>query len=650
MNPIIRYFRTINQLGFKSSFLYAVYQTGLKSGYYRRITPNSFYVSLPNIDVEKVRWMTNLPTPGQLRSVMAGKENELESEAEEILHHQLRFFGNKAIPFKFEQKNNPFAHWTEAEAALEKSDATDIKTTWEPARFNWVFPLERAYLLFGSEVYAQQFWHLFDEFTEANLFNSGLNWCSAQEVALRMMALIFGGSVFRNSKSASPEKLSMLLASIYLHAKRIPPTLVYARAQNNNHLLTEAVGLYCAGSFFRDLPFGDKWQKLGSKYFNQAIQDQISEKGEYIQHSLNYHRLMLKISLWMNLFVKQNDETLPSHSLNKLGLATEWLLDYIEPTNGHVPNLGHNDGSNIFPLSQCDYADYRPVAQAASVAFLGKPALQRGYWNEELLWLGLKTNQEMDAFTKTHQFNKVPWIGSTSFRIYVRAAKYNRRPAHADQLHADIWYRGINIAKDAGTFSYNLAPPWQNALAQTAVHNTIAIDGMDQMTPAGKFLWLDWTNANITELDNKTNVLEAEHDGYWRFGIIHRRRITLDDSKNTIDCEDFLETRHLPTIEHTARLHWLLPDWEWTLNSTSLNLKAPFGKVTVSISDDSGEKPVVDLIREGKSLLYKRNTNPNLGCYSATYLQKEPALSFCYSIVFDNPLKIKTEWKIIDGK
>ena len=591
-----------------------------------------------------------MPVPGQLHTAITGKENELKSEADEILHHQMRFFGNKAVPFRFEQKNNPFVHWTEAEAALEKSNSADIKSIWEPARFNWVFPLVRAYLLFGSESYAQQFWHLFDEFTEANLFNSGLNWCSAQEVALRMMALIFGGSVFRNSKSASPEKLSMLLASIYLHAKRIPPTLVYARAQNNNHLLTESVGLYCAGSFFRDLPVGEKWQKLGFKYFNQAIQDQISENGEYIQHSLNYHRLMLKISLWMNLFIKQNDATMSLHLQKKLSLATEWLLEYLEPSNGQVPNLGHNDGSNIFPLSQCNYADYRPVAQAASVAFLGKTILQEGCWNEELLWLGLKSNQEMEINSKTHHDNKVPWIGSTKLRTYVRVALYDSRPAHADQLHADIWFRGFNLAKDAGTFSYNLAAPWQNALAQTAVHNTITVDGMDQMTLAGKFLWLDWANASITQVDKTTNVIEAEHDGYRRLGIIHRRKITLDDRNNTINCEDSLETNHFPVIKHTARLHWLLPDWEWTLNSNCLDLKAPFGKVVIFITNDANKKTDIDLIREGKSLLYRRNANAHLGWYSATYLDKEPALSFCYSIVFDHPLKIKTEWKIIDGK
>ena len=72
-----------------------------------------------------------------------------------------------------------------------------------------------------------------------------------------------------------------------MHAKRIPPTLVYARAQNNNHLISEAVGLYYAGSLFKTLPLARQWKTLGWKWFNRAIQEQVTENGEYVQHSLN---------------------------------------------------------------------------------------------------------------------------------------------------------------------------------------------------------------------------------------------------------------------------------------------------------------------------------------------------------------------------
>ena len=65
------------------------------------------------------------------------------------------------------------------------------------------------------------------------------------------------------------------------------------------------------------------------------------------------HRFMLQASLWMGFIARENKEKFPDLTLEKLKLATEWLLNYIEPANGQVPNLGHNDGSNIFPLSQC---------------------------------------------------------------------------------------------------------------------------------------------------------------------------------------------------------------------------------------------------------------------------------------------------------
>ena len=33
-----------------------------------------------------------------------------------------------------------------------------------------------------------------------------------------------------------------------------------------------------------------------------------------------------------------------------------------------------------------------------------------------------------------------------------------------DQLHLDLWWRGLNIAQDAGTYLYNADPPWDNPL------------------------------------------------------------------------------------------------------------------------------------------------------------------------------------------
>jgi hypothetical protein len=648
MNPLIRTLKTSLQLGLKSSLLYAIYRFGFLSGHYRRVTPTGFYITIPDMTAGTVHWPIHRLDTERYKTAVLNNGKDLRVEANEIVNDQLRFFGKSAEIFLFKDKKNVnLTHWTESETRDSKSNGFDIKLHWEPARFNWVFPLARAYSLFHDETYVQHFWQLFNDFTATNPFNSGLNWSSAQEVALRMIALIFSGSVFKDSKATDPQNMSLLLASIYLHAKRIPPTLAYARAQNNNHLIIEAVGLYCAGSFFDPLPIARQWKNLGWKYFNQAIQQQISANGEYTQHSLNYHRLMLQASLWMDFLVRQNLEVLPAQTLEKLKLSTQWLLNYLEPLNGKVPNLGHNDGSDIFPLTQCDYSDYRPVAQTAAVAFLGKPVLPSGCWDEELLWLNLSMPAEKPKRFELPHFNEVPWVGDSKFRVYFQAIQYHSRPAHADQLHADIWYKGHNLAMDAGTFSYNAAPPWENALAQTAVHNTITIDGLNQMLPAGRFLWLEWANARVTEINLKSSMLQGEHDGYWHLGISHKRKIWIEKSSKLF-VVDHLEKSNSSTIKHSACLHWLLPDWRWKLEDSVLSISAPFGKVVISIANDSQAKPTIDLIREGKSLLLKKSGRPNLGWYSPTYAYKEPALSFTYSIQFTNFIQITSEWEIID--
>src|SRR5690606_27045569 len=61
--------------------------------------------------------------------------------------------------------------------------------------------------------------------------------------------------------------------------------------------------------------------------------------------------------------------------------------------------------------------------------------------------------------------------GPKSF-AFVRAATYKTRPGQADNLHVDIWHRGVNVAFDPGTYSYNSPLPWNNSLVHTRVHNT----------------------------------------------------------------------------------------------------------------------------------------------------------------------------------
>ena len=59
------------------------------------------------------------------------------------------------------------------------------------------------------------------------------------------------------------------------YAERIPPTLGYARAQNNNHLLSEAAALYTAAAVLPEHPGAARWRRLGWRWLQAGLDEQI---------------------------------------------------------------------------------------------------------------------------------------------------------------------------------------------------------------------------------------------------------------------------------------------------------------------------------------------------------------------------------------
>ncbi|MBN1451222.1 MAG: hypothetical protein JW963_09425, partial [Anaerolineales bacterium] len=451
MSRLFLAIKALRQLGLTQMALYALYKVGMKTGHYKRIKSRGVETSYLLSDQ-----LFSLPDRDQLRQTL-GEEGQraLLSEADEIVAGKFRMFGGEPVDIKltFDQ---PLRHWTHYESSPELlsnlySLVPDIKFIWEPARFGWAFVLGRAYHLTKNETYAEAFWEYFERFTDANPPNLGPHWMNGQEVAIRLMAFVWAGQVFETppigggetAAASSPERRARLAQSVAAHAARIPPTLVYARAQNNNHLVTEAAALYTAG---RALGHAG-WRALGWRWLNWALRYQISGYGEYIQHSSNYHRVMLHAVLWVNAI---RDVGWPALTLQSLGRATHWLFSMLDPASGRTPNLGANDGALILPLAVTPFDDFRPTVQAAARAFL-RFQLPGGVWDEMSLWLGLDAHEkvyEPSLYLADHPRGRDSWA-------YLRASTFPSRLGHMDQLHLDLWWRGLNIAQDAGTYLYN---------------------------------------------------------------------------------------------------------------------------------------------------------------------------------------------------
>jgi hypothetical protein len=573
----------------------------------------------------------------------------LLAEANEICAGEIRLFGGDPRSLQLTSKT-PLEHWTRTSHQPVGGDTEDIKLVWEPGRFGWAVTLARAYHLSRENRYAQAFWAHTETFLDANPPNLGPHWVSAQEVALRLIALTFAAHVFQTGPEATPARLARLLEALDDHARRIPPSLAYARAQENNHLLSEAAGLYTAGLLLPDHPEAPRWRALGWGWFHQGLQDQIAPDGTYVQQSTNYHRLMLQLGLWVAALAKDQGEAFPPESLSRLALAVRWLHCLSDPDGGETPNLGPNDGAHILPLAACSHQDYRPTLAAAGAAFLDRPLYPPGPWDETGLWLGWTRTGEAQAETAPQSSPAVLRNPASESWGYLRAVRFTRRPGHADQLHFDLWWRGTNVALDPGTYHYNAALPWENALSGTDVHNTVTLNGQDQMTRAGRFLWLDWAQATLAPADS--GRLIAVHDGYRRFKVVHKRSVTALEAGGWAIRDALLPSDSTPGASGPvhARLHWLLPDWPWEILpgevGVQLTLAGPPGRVQLAVQTDPKSAPVVALVRAGELVFGAGTVQPHWGWRAPTYAHKIPALSFGIAYTGSVPFGFTTEWHL----
>ncbi|MRR32280.1 hypothetical protein EG834_18570, partial [bacterium] len=177
------------------------------------------------------------------------------------------------------------------------------------------------------------------EFVKFNPINLGPNWASSQEAALRVLALLFALSAFQSSATSTDQRMQSVASHVFQCAKRILITLDYARAQNNNHLLSEALGLILAGTFLADVtPLARSWLKLGFSVFEKGILAQLEPDGTYSQHSIIYHRMMLQLALLYYIYAQYNRHPLDMECHVRLCAATHWLAAQVDNESGDAPN------------------------------------------------------------------------------------------------------------------------------------------------------------------------------------------------------------------------------------------------------------------------------------------------------------------------
>jgi hypothetical protein len=415
----------------------------------------------------------------------------------------------------------------------------DIKGVWELSRFEWVISFALKYLNTGDDQYIIKLNAWINDWCENNPTNSGVNWKCGQEASIRVMHLCLTSLLLNQD-----QKLSLSISQlIEQHLSRIEPTLLYAVAQDNNHGTSEAVALFIGGIVLNVNSPNKKfrnWTNKGKYWLENRINKLVLDDGTFSQYSVNYHRLMLDSICLAEIFRKKTSNIKFSISSNKkIILAIDWLR-YFSDENGSCPNIGQNDGARIIPISGTKYNDFRPTVQLASVLFYGERAYSRvGIYDQPLKLLNINSTRVLPPKVNYKDFREggFAYLSNESSRLFFRYPVFKFRPSHSDGFHVDLWVKGNNIFRDAGSFSYNTDKEWLDYFPSTKAHNTVQFSDREQMPKISRFLYGSWLRtAHISGIKTFNNTLSfsAEYKDFKQ--AIHNRSVYLSsDSLKVID-------------------------------------------------------------------------------------------------------------------
>jgi asparagine synthase (glutamine-hydrolysing) len=483
-----------------------------------------------------------------------------------------------------------------ARALRDRGRTGDIKLTWEAGRFPHAYYLARAAAFAPDRAaeYARGLTAQIADFVSANPEGYGVHWASGQEIGLRLVAWLFALDTMLLRGPTSDEASRTIRAALAAGARHIEADLAFAQtAVRNNHVLSEALGLLAAGTYASD-PRAAIWTETALSILDEEAERQFYDDGAYMNQSHNYHRSALLILLWAAAFTRAAGRRLPDACTRAMDRSLTFLFAHQNQTDGRLPNYGANDGSLPGILSTCDFADFRPLLQTLSAAVRGERLYQPGHWDEMPAWLMGPAALDLPirppsrtsvSFTSTG-YHLLRGRDGSNFCAF-RCGSLRDRFSQIDMLHLDVWWRGLNVLADGGSYLYNGPHVWHEHFMRTGSHNTVELDGRDQMLHFRQFTTLYWTRASLRRFDETSDwaLVEGGHFGYRRHPgrCVHRRSVMFlkDDLWVILDRID-------GSGEHAMRLHWLGGEFPWIETANGMELTTPEGRFSAAVFDGDG--------------------------------------------------------------
>jgi Heparinase II/III-like protein/Heparinase II/III N-terminus len=509
----------------------------------------------------------------------------------------------------------------------------NVKQVWELSRLHHLTVLATAFCISRDDRYAERARSHLRSWWAQNPFLSGVHWTSGIEAGIRLISWVWVRRLLEGWAGASElfEHNETARAQVWWH-QRYLAAFRSRGSSANNHVIAEAAGLLISALAFDWFDESAQWSAHAGEVLEQELVSNTFPSGMNREMASEYHGFVTELAVVAAAEANWASRPVSDDLWSMLYRMFDVVAATVD-TKVRGPRQGDGDGGSVLVL------DPPPAQGWSGLLAIGESAFESpGWWpkvtptvTSTLLatMLGHRPaarSERRESHYADSGLTILRSIPSDGDEIWCRcdAGPHGflsiAAHAHADALAVEVRHDGIDVLADPGTYCYHGEPGWRSYFRSTLAHNTIEVDGRDQSTSGGAFLWTRHAQSHLDDLESDPHgdvvAWSAQHDGYLTLTppLSHRRAVRLASHDRRIEIVDSLETAG----RHSIRLAFHLgPEVDARLVGHAVHLTWSAGPAT---------RTAMLLLPEGLSWSLSRGaTEPILGWYSASFGEKVPA-------------------------
>lgn len=596
----------------------------------------------------------------EIRCSFPGASVQAERRADRIAKGRFDLLGYPDLAFgdppdwQFDPvhgRRAPGGFW--ADVPFLSPEAGDHKVIWELNRHQHFLRLGTAFWLTGEQRYRETFIAHLENWLVTNPPLSGINWASMLELALRAISWTWAIEFFATDASGdrAPWLVDLLLGldRQLTHVEHNLSTYF----SPNTHISGEALALYAVSLALPELRRSAERAALGRAILLREAEAQVCADGGHAELSTHYHRYSTDFYLLARLVAGRTGDT-AAGALEATLRAQVAYLRTLADDRGCLPNIGDEDGGQLFPFGEAPSADAATTLSAAAHV-LGNARLAVGDTSAETCWILGRVPAAGSAAGAP-----LPWpsqtLGDSGYFVSRRhggthlvfdAGRHgflNGGHAHADALSVVLTAGTHPVLVDPGTATYTIDTAMRDRFRAPRMHNTVTVDGRSFAVPDGPFHWRSTADSRLlaSRTDGESDFAVGMHTGY---DFPHIRAVVAISGAGwvIVDCL-------MPAHEVRADAWWHLhPSWDAEPVASGFRLTHASG-TTLALAttaedraiDDEPYSPVYGLVERSSTI--RTSARGSAPLLIGTFLPFEVIGGICPRIVLDTESR-----RVVDG-